>query len=228
MGKKLTEKRFAPGGYRLNSPTMTVMATANMESQDKGEDGLFYKHWLVQPGLDDFPVFFNEDERSWLEGSPFLEFVDEEIENTRYDYALITKDIPEYGEKFSYERYMKEKFLVTSRNFGVTIDGADTNIQVPLADMFNTETPKNAYWYYNNAKNGFSVEADSDIKAGEQIFDSYGTKCNYRFFLYYAFINLDKDGLNEANETPLYIDLDPEDEAYDIKKEVFLIGSEKS
>jgi len=39
---------------------------------------------------------------------------------------------------------------------------------------------------------------------------------------------LDKDGLNEANEYPFTIDIDPKDEGYDIKKEVFMIGSEKS
>ena len=112
-------------------------------------------------------MFFNEDERSWLQGSPFIPFVDEEIENTKYDYDLIVKEIPEIGEKYTYRQYAEAKFLVTSRNFGVTIDGKDTNIQVPLADMFNTETPKNAYWYYSQAKNGFIVEADTDIKEGE-------------------------------------------------------------
>jgi len=39
---------------------------------------------------------------------------------------------------------------------------------------------------------------------------------------------LDKNGENEANEVPLFIDLDPNDEGYEIKKEVFMIGSEKS
>jgi hypothetical protein len=39
---------------------------------------------------------------------------------------------------------------------------------------------------------------------------------------------LDKDGLNEHNEYPFTIDIDPKDEGYDIKKEVFMIGSEKS
>ena len=46
--------------------------------------------------------------------------------------------------------------------------------------------------------------------------------------MYYAFIFLDKNGENESNEVPLFVDLDPKDEAYDIKKEVFMIGSEKS
>jgi protein-histidine N-methyltransferase len=82
----------------------------------------------VQPGLDDFPLFFNEDERSWLEGSPFIAFVDDEIENTRYDYDLIVKELPEIGQLYTYRQYAEAKFLVTSRNFGVTIDGKDTNI----------------------------------------------------------------------------------------------------
>ena len=77
--------------------------------------------------------------------------------------------------------------------------------------MFNTETPKNALWYYDDSKNGFIVEAYTDIKKNEQVFDSYGKKCNYRFFLNYAFINLNKDGENPENEFPLYVDLDKED-----------------
>ena len=66
LGKQMTEKRLVPGGYRLNSPTMSVMAISNLENEGKGKDSTHYLHWQVQPGLDDFPIFFNEDERSWL------------------------------------------------------------------------------------------------------------------------------------------------------------------
>ena len=57
--------------------------------------------------------------------------------------------------------------LVTSRCFGVKMNGVDTSIQVPYADMFNTETPKNAYWYFDDKRQGFVVEAHRDIKKGE-------------------------------------------------------------
>lgn len=90
--------------------------------------------------------------------------------------------------------------------------------------MFNTETPKNALWYYDDARNGFIVEAYEDIPAGGQLFDSYGKKCNYRFFLNYAFINLSKEGENAENEFPLNVGLDPEDPHFEVKKEVFLDG----
>ena len=53
--------------------------------------------------------------------------------------------------------------LVSSRNFGVTVNGKDTSIQVPYADMFNTEVPKNTTWKFDNDKNGFVVIAYRDI-----------------------------------------------------------------
>ena len=228
LGKLMTEKRLVPGGYRLNAPTMAVLAINNLQENDKGKDSLFYHHLQVQPGVEDFPVYFTEEERSYLKGSPFLEYLDQEIEDIRYDYSLITRDIPEIGQRYSKEDFTKAKMLVISRNFGVTRQGVETNIQVPIADMFNTKHPKNALWYYEDSRNGFVVEAVNDIKKGEQLFDSYGKKCNYRFFLNYAFINLDDNGDNAENEYPVTVGLDEKDETYEIKKEVFLDGMEKT
>jgi len=183
---------------------------------------------LVQPGVEDFPVYFTEAERAYLTGSPFLEYVDVEIEDIRYDYSLIAREIPEFADKYSLDDYKKAKMLVISRNFGVTMNGTETNLQVPLADMFNTETPKNALWYYDDSRHGFIVDAVADVQKGGQLFDSYGKKCNYRFFLNYAFINLSKEGENAENEFPLNVGLDAEDPHFDVKKEVFLDGMEST
>jgi hypothetical protein len=64
--------------------------------------------------------------------------------------------------------------------------------------------------------------ADEDIAINEEIFDSYGTKSNYRFFLHYAFILQDKYGVNDKNEFPMSIDLDTKDDFYFLKKANFL------
>lgn len=183
---------------------------------------------MVQPGVEDFPVYFSEEERSYLAGSPFIDYIDTENEDIRYDYSLIAREMPDFGAKYTLDDFKKAKMLVISRNFGVTMNGVETNLQVPLADMFNTETPKNALWYYDDTRHGFIVEAYADVAAGAQLFDSYGKKCNYRFFLNYAFINLNKDGENPENEFPLFIGLDEEDPSFDVKKEVFLDGMEST
>ena len=80
--------------------------------------------------------------------------------------------------------------------------------------MFNTEVPKNTFWRFDDARNGFVVIAHRDIKAGEQCFDSYGKKCNYRFFLYYGFIHPNNE---KNNEYHLAADLTPQTPLFDSK-----------
>jgi hypothetical protein len=57
-----------------------------------------------------------------------LEYIDTEIEDIDYDYGLIAREIPEFANKYSLEDYKRAKMLVISRNFGVTMNGKETNI----------------------------------------------------------------------------------------------------
>lgn len=48
------------------------------------------------------------------------------------------------------------------------------------------------------------------------MYDSYGKKCNSRFFLNYGYINLN----NDANEVPIKIYYNPDDQYVKVKKEM--------
>ena len=50
------------------------------------------------------------------------------------------------------------------------------------------------------------------------MYDSYGKKCNHRFFLNYGFINLN----NDANEFPFKVYFNPDDKFLQIKKDLLL------
>ena len=101
--------------------------------------------------------------------------------------------------------------LAASRNFAVEFQGKETNVMVPFADMFNHAENFNSHWFFDEDKDGFSVIADDFIKENDELFDSYGEKPNYRFFLHYAFIFENSEGQNPHNEFPMKIDLDPND-----------------
>jgi histone-lysine N-methyltransferase SETD3 len=103
--------------------------------------------------------------------------------------------------------------MVSSRIFGITVNGVKTDGFVPYADMLNHKRPRQTTWYYSDERKGFIIEACDDIPRGEQVYDSYGKKCNSRFFLNYGFINLN----NDANEVPLIVQLNKEDPGYEIK-----------
>jgi len=103
--------------------------------------------------------------------------------------------------------------MVSSRIFGITVNGVKTDGFVPYADMLNHKRPRQTTWYYSDDREGFIIEACDDIPRGGQVYDSYGRKCNSRFFLNYGFINHN----NDANEVPLLLYLDQTDPGFDVK-----------
>lgn len=74
--------------------------------------------------------------------------------------------------------------------------------------MLNHRRPKQTSWSYDQQRGGFVIEALEEIPRGEQVYDSYGKKCNSRFFLNYGFIVLNNDGNEVALKVP-YDDADP-------------------
>jgi len=82
--------------------------------------------------------------------------------------------------------------------------------------MLNHRRPKQTSWFYSDEKKGFIIESLDDLNRGEQVCDSYGRKCNSRFFLNYGFINVD----NDANEVALKVAYDPDDETLPMKEKM--------
>jgi len=52
---------------------------------------------VLPKGLTSFPIFFTDEEKQWLKGSPFLDQVNEKIEDIKADYDLICKEVPEFS-----------------------------------------------------------------------------------------------------------------------------------
>jgi protein-histidine N-methyltransferase len=160
-----------------------------------------------------FPIFYTEEEKEWLAGSPFLDQIIEKISDIEEDYKTICQSIKEFSQ-FSLESFSKYRMAVSSRIFGVQIDDVATDVLVPLADMLNHKRPRETSWTYDQALEGFIVEAIDEICPGAEVLDSYGKKCNSRFLLNYGFIVLN----NDANEYPFIFKLKPTDSLYEHKK----------
>ena len=162
-----------------------------------------------------FPIFYTPEEKEWLIGSPFLKQVEEKIEDIKTDYNLICKEVPEFAE-FPLKEYSEMRMMVSSRIFGIQVEGVKTDGFAPYADMLNHRRPRQTTWTYTDDRAGFIIEALDDIPRGEQVYDSYGKKCNSRFLLNYGFINLN----NDANEVPLKIYYNDNDTFMQVKKDM--------
>ena len=128
---------------------------------------------------------------------------------------LICKEVPEY-EQFPLREYSEIRMMVSSRIFGIQVEGVKTDGFVAYADMLNHRRPRQTTWTYTDEREGFIIEALEDINRGEQIYDSYGKKDNSRFFLNYGFINLN----NDANEVPIKVYYNESDPLKNVKKEM--------
>ena len=161
---------------------------------------------ILPKAFDNFPIFYTQEERTWLEGSPFQDQISEKIRDIQQDYNMICNEVPDYRQ-FSLKEYSEIRMMVASRIFGIQVEGVKTDGFVPYADMLNHKRPRQTSWSYTDDRAGFIIEACEDIKRGDQVFDSYGKKCNTRFLLNYGFINLD----NDANEYPFTVKMADDD-----------------
>jgi histone-lysine N-methyltransferase SETD3 len=117
-------------------------------------------------------------------------------------YENIKAAVPQFA-RFSHEEFVWARLVVITRIFGLVIHGVKTDGLVPYADMLNHKKPKDAAdtdtkWTFDDALNGFTIISLKTIQRGEQVFDSYGRKCNSRFFVNYGFALEENEDDNEA------------------------------
>ncbi len=89
--------------------------------------------------VDNFPMFYTEEEKAMLKGSPMADHVASEVKEIQEEYKTIVAAVPEF-KQFSLEEYMRNKTLVISRIFFVKIHGANDRIMVPLAGTVKLST----------------------------------------------------------------------------------------
>jgi histone-lysine N-methyltransferase SETD3 len=108
------------------------------------------------------------------------------MKEMKEDYDLLINVIPGYS-KYDYDLFRKMREVISSRVFGVTIKGKKNDIIAPYADMLNHKRPRQTHWNYDDTCNAFVIKGVSNVKKGDEVFDSYGIKCNSRFLLNYGF-----------------------------------------
>lgn len=77
-----------------------------------------------------------------------------------------------------------------------TIDGLtlQTMAMVPVVDMLNHKRPPQTEWHFDTAAQAFLLTTSRTVRAHEELFDSYGAKCNSRYLLNYGFTSSNNRG----------------------------------
>lgn len=114
----------------------------------------------------------------------------------RADYDEVCRICPEFC-RYSFQDFLEIRTAVGSRNFGISMNGEKRTAMIPYADMLNHFRPRETSWTFESKLNVFTITSLTTLKAGQQVMDSYGKKCNSKFFLHYGFaveVNREEDG----------------------------------
>ena len=153
-----------------------------------------YYDYLPKINLSDFVFSFTPQEEQIFEGTGITEGI------RVYEYFLnqALKPVEQKLKNFSVKNKIKyeeiiEEFkynflMVGTRNFGRPDTIFDVNTMVPYLDLINHSDKNNTYWYYDESKNRYVLEAIRDIEKNEEITDSYGHFINSKLYKTYGFV----------------------------------------
>jgi len=132
IGQKLIKSGVTVGWDYLTYITLFLLIQQHDEKS-------FWKPYMdVYPKtVDSFPLFFSDPEKSLLKGSPMYDQISSDTKDAQIEYNKLCELVPEF-KQFSFEDYLKNKTLVTSRIFYVSINNSTDRIMVPLAGIFST------------------------------------------------------------------------------------------
>ena len=198
----------------LHSPRHSLFSSFLL-SEEQSEKWKFYFD-LLPKDFSYFPIFYTDNELEYLRGSPFLSQIFEKRIEMKSDYDVICNYIPSFSS-FPFIKFCQARMSVSSRIFGVTMNGVRADVLVPFADLINHRTQRQTQWYYDNAQNSFMIQSLEDIKEGNEIYDSYGKKSNAKLLLNYGFC-LEN---NSENEYYLTLKFNPKVPLFSQKKVIF-------
>jgi histone-lysine N-methyltransferase SETD3 len=132
------------------------------------------------------PVFCPQDVLPLLRGSLAATLLVRRREAILREVLAVRRAVPSLRGASIGELFWANSAVIT-RVFGVTIAGSPTEALVPIADMMNHRRPPDAIWTYDEALGAFVIRAARAIRAGEEIYGSYGRKANHRYFVHYGF-----------------------------------------
>jgi len=195
----------------------TWLAAFLLSEKSRKQSSFFHPYISILPEtFTTIPLFFKQDLLDELKGSFSLEKIDRRNEHLKKEFETIAAKVPEF-KKFGHDAFVWARLVVITRIFGIVVDNVKTDGLVPYADMLNHKLPRDTAWAYQDQLKGFTINTCRPIKMGEEVFDSYGRKCNHRFFVNYGFALTE----NEDNEAVMTVRLQSTDPEASRKARIF-------
>jgi histone-lysine N-methyltransferase SETD3 len=154
----------------LNSPKHCLLTSYLLHEKALGKESKWLNYLDILPkDYSSFPIFYSEEELSFLEGSPFKNQILEKKEDIKKDYEKICDNIQEFNQ-YSFKEFCETRMAVSSRIFGIKIDYRKTDVLAPFADLLNHKRPRTTHWYYDEKYKSFIIQSLDNISKGSEVY----------------------------------------------------------
>jgi len=161
------------------------LAAFLLEEKQRGDS--FWKPYLdiLPESFSNVPLFFPDHERALLKGTFVSELLEYQGRTLLTEYAQLCERVPGFN-RFSSDAFLWARLIVSSRCFGLLMDGAMNRCLVPLGDMLNHQNPPDVIW--SCFGDSFVMMAQRAVPAGMEVHGTYGAKDNDMLLLHYGFV----------------------------------------
>jgi histone-lysine N-methyltransferase SETD3 len=155
--------------------------------QEKQRGDSFWKPYLdiLPESFPNVPLYYSDSERALLQGTFVAELLEYQKRTLLAEHAQLCERVPGF-QRFSAEDFIWARFAVSSRSFGLTVDGVTGRCMVPLGDMINHQNPPEFVWGCFGER--FVMLAQRAVPSGVEVHGSYGAKDNDMLLLHYGFV----------------------------------------
>lgn len=170
---------------------------------EKNKRDSFYEPYIktIPQNFKDYPHFFTKKDYDILKGSLILDMIKSRKHELQEDFNELKSNFPEFFKSIKFGKYMWSRIAVISRIFG-SKNNEESGF-VPLADMLNHSVNPGTEWTFLEKEKCFVIKNHKPFFKSFEIFDTYGPKCNSRYFVNYGFTLPD----NKENTAQLFIDV---------------------
>jgi hypothetical protein len=162
----------------------TILAVLLLEEKEDVES--FFTPYIryLPTNFSHIPLFYDQDAIDTLPDFSRL-MLESRIAQMREDYETIAKLIP---ITYTFHQFVWGRTVVITRIFGFkeNVSSFEDSALVPFVDLLNHDKKPNTYWGFKDGQ--FFLGSSTWIFKGCSLLDSYGSKCNSRYFVNYGFI----------------------------------------
>ena len=131
------------------------------------------------------PINFTAEEIMELQGSYAVVKIMQKIYMLQREYSIIKNALPDLP--YSFDDFIWARTAIITRVYAAIRNGEQDTFAVPFADMANHTIPPNTKWFYDEKYELFKVSAENMLSKGDVLYETYGYKSNYRYFVNYGF-----------------------------------------